>query len=522
VCRRWLLVLGGVAGTFGGGRVCPAAAQRPAADCAALTSLSLPDVRITSAVRVDPAASPSAPPAADVRVPHCRVTGVIGRETHFVELLPADWNGRLAMGGTGGFAGGIDPGSLGSANRGYAAVATDAGHQASGTDARWAIGHPDRLRDFAFEAVHRTAETARAIVRAYYGADPRYAYFLGCSNGGRMGLEEAERYPADFDGIVSGAPALNFVGLGESFVKNLQAVFPDPTAPATPLITPANLALLGRLTREACDTLDGVRDSVIDDPRRCTFTPEQLPLCTAGQAAADCVTPQQRAAIARVYAPLRDAAGRVLYPGQPVGAEDAPGGWAVWITGPVPGILRESGGRVGSVQGAFGTQMFGAMVFGDTAWDFRHYDLSHAASDTRALSRLLDADNPDLRVFAGRGGRLILWHGWADPAISALGTIRYYERVQAANRDATDFTRLFLLPGVLHCGGGPGPGAVDWASAIAAWREQGQAPERVEARKLVGGQTVRTRPLCAHPAHAVYKGQGSTDDARNFTCSAHP
>lgn len=500
----------------------PAAPQEstPAAtrDCAALLSLALPDVHITEAVAVDPAVSKSGAPAADVTVPHCRVSGTIGTEIGFVELLPAVWNGRLAMGGTGGFAGSIDPGSLSGANHGYATVATNTGHQAFVVDARWAIGHPDRLRDYAFEAVHRTALTARAIARAYYGSDPRYAYLLGCSNGGRMGLMEAQRYPDDFDGIVSGAPAADFTALGTTFVRNLQAIYPDATAPGTPVITAANLRLLGRMVREACDTLDGVRDSVIDDPRRCTFKAEQMPLCTAGQPSEECVTPQQRAAIARVYEPLRDAAGHELYPGQPLGAEDAPDGWNVWITGPIPPVPGAGGARIASVQGAFGTQMFGSMVFGDTAWDFRRYDLSRATTDTRALARMLDADNPDLRAFARHGGRLILWHGWADPAISALGTIRYYERVQATTPRAGDVVRLFLLPGVLHCSGGPGPDSVDWTAAIAAWREQGKAPDQVQAARLVQGKPVRTRPLCAYPARAVYSGKGSTDEASSFTC----
>ncbi len=500
------------------GAALPAAAQRDAAACGALASLKLPDVHITSAAPVDPATTRPAHPAGDVTVRHCRVEGVIGPEIRFVELLPDDWNQRLAMGGTGGFAGGFDPGSLSGANRGYAAVTTNTGHDASGIDARWAIGHPDRLRNYAFEAVHRTALTAKAIARAYYGSEPRYAYFLGCSNGGRMGLEEAERYPTDFDGIVSGAPAIDFTALGTLFVRNLQAIYPDAAAPASPVITAANLALLGRKVREACDTLDGLRDSVIADPRRCTFTAEQLPLCAAGQPASDCVTPQQRAAIARVYEPLRDAAGRPLYPGQPLGAEDAAQGWRVWITGPLPPMLAATGGRVASVQGGFGTQLFSSMVFGDTAWDFRRYDLSHAAADTRALAQLLDAGNPDLSAFARHGGRLILWHGWADPAIPAPATIRYYERVQATTPHADDMVRLFLLPGVLHCGGGPGPGVVDWTAAIVAWREQGQAPGRVEAADLVDGRRVRTRPVCAYPAQAVYTGSGSTDEAANFTC----
>ncbi len=499
----------------------PAAAQHPgAAAGAALSSLRLPDVRVTEAVLVDPAVTKPAPPAADVTVPHCRVRGVVGQEIGFVEILPTDWNVRLVMGGTGGFAGGIDPGALVFANRGYAMVATNTGHEASGIDARWAIGHPDRLRNYAFEAVHQVAVTARQILRAYYGADPKYSYFQGCSNGGRMGLEEAERYPTDFDGIISGASAIDFTALGETFVRNLQAI--SPTTPASPVITAANLQLLARMTREACDTIDGVRDGVIDDPRRCTFTAEQLPLCATDQQAADCVTPQQRAAIARVYEPLRDPAGPVLYPGQPIGAEDAPNGWNAWITGPLPPLLAASGGRVASVQGAFGTQLFSSMVFGDTAWDYRRYDLGRASQDTRAVGQLLNADNPDLRAFARHGGRLILWHGWADPAISALATIRYYDRVQATTPNAADVARLFLLPGVLHCGNGPGPDAVDWLTAITAWREQGKAPERVEAAKLVNGRPVRTRPLCAYPARAVYTGSGSTDQASSFTCSAHP
>lgn len=505
--RIWLgWVLAGLA--LCGGQPAAAAPRQ----CGEMLQLQLPEVRITSAVALADSALAGGP----VKVPHCKVAGVIGEEIRFELLLPQEWNHRFFMGGGGGYVGQVVNAAIGTVNQGYASVGTDTGHEGNGIQAGWALDHLERQLNFGYLAIHRTAEVAKALIRAYYGAGPEYSYFTGCSRGGGQALMEAQRFPGDFDGIVSGAPAFDWTGFMAEMVQNVQQAFPDPGHLNPPLVTQDNLKLLEARVLAACDTLDGVADGVMEDPRDCGFDLASIPACKDDQAGPDCFTAAQRRAIAGVYAPAANQDG-VIYPGQPFGGENDPLGWFPWITGLAPGLFEPLG--IPSLQWGFGTEFCKYFVFADSTWDYTRYDFSTWKQDSRLASTFLDADDPDLSPFKKRQGKLILWHGWSDPALSALGSIAYYERVAAGDPGVRDYFRMFLLPGVLHCGGGPGPDQVDWHALLVDWVEKGITPERVVAARHGGeGQLLRTRPLCPYPQRAVYTGQGSTDVAENFDC----
>jgi Tannase and feruloyl esterase len=488
------------------------ARKSAATDCGALTSLRLPDVKVTGAAPGDTASA-----VAVVKVPHCKVTGVIGTEIRFEVLLPDDWNGRFAMGGGGGFVGSVQNQAAGAVNAGYASAGTDTGHQDSGIQASWALDHLERQINYGYLGVHRTAEVARAIVRAYYGQDASHAYFVGCSNGGRQALMEAQRFPSDFDGIVSGAPAYDFTSIAAAFINHAQATFPDPHHLTISAVSPDALKTVAAAALEACDAKDGVTDGVIGDPSSCHFSLDRVATCPGPEPAAGCLTATERKALARIYEPTRGADGEI-YPGQPPGGEAEDGGWRQWITGVDSGLAVGTHGKYPSLQYAFGTEFFKYFVFQDESWDYTRYDVAEAPRDTRQAATFLNADAADLSAFKTRGGRLVVWHGWADPALNARSTITYYKGVEARDAAVRDYARLFLLPGVLHCGGGPGPDGVDWLAAIVDWVEHGKAPERLVASKNSNGTVVRTRPVCPYPLEAVYNGTGSTDDEASFTC----
>jgi feruloyl esterase len=467
------------------------------AECSHLVMLKFPDVKVSGAVSV-PAATTGA-----IRAAHCRVRGVIGTEINFELLLPDRWNHKFFMGGGGGYVGTVQNQAQATVNLGYATVGTDTGHQGGMTDASWALDNIERRTNFGFLAVHRTSEVAKSIVRAYYGGEIARNYFSGCSRGGGQALMEAQRYPDDFDGIVAAAPAFDWTAIAAQFVKDAQAAFPDPHALATPMFPPETLKSIEAQILDKCDALDGVKDGLMEDPRRCKVDVATL----TG------LTDAQKTALRKIYAETTNREG-LISPGQPFGGEGQPQGWQTWITG-ANSQLSEQGP---SLRFAFGTQFFKYLVFNDPSWDYSRYDLSSWRKDTKFAASYMNATSPDLEAFKARGHKLVLWHGWSDPALTALASIRYYEQVQARDPKVHDFFRLFMAPGVLHCGGGPGPDTADWSGTIADWIENGKAPDRVVARKLVNGAVVLSRPLCAYPQHAQYKGSGSTDEADNFTC----
>ena len=472
------------------------AVQAEHAECGHLVMLKLPDVKVTESVSV-PAATTGA-----VRVPHCRVNGVIGSEIRFTLLLPDQWNKKFLMGGGGGYVGSIDNQAQRVVNDGYATVGTDTGHQGGITDASWALDNLERQLNFGYLAVHRTAEVAKAILRSYYGVTETRSYFSGCSNGGRQGLMEAQRFPDDFDGIVAGAPAADFVGIATQFIKDIQAAFPN-SGSLTPMFTPEVLKSVETQILDKCDAMDGVKDGVMEDPRRCTVDTATL----TG------LTDLQRTVLKKIYAETA-ARGTTIYPAQPVGGEGEGSGWGAWITGsPRPPVPNGP-----SLRFAFGTQFFKYFVFNDPSWDYTRYEIANALTDGKRAGQILNATNPDLGAFKAKGRKLIVWHGWADPALTPLATLRYYDQVVQRDPAAADYFRTFMMPGVLHCAGGPGPDVVDWPAAISDWVENGKAPARVVARKVANGATTRTRPLCSYPQKAEYKGSGSTDDEANFVC----
>lgn len=502
--RVWTGVVGAVAlsgAAIGAAPVGPNAGSRAPqgaspANCAELARVKLPDIRVTEAVQVPAAA------AGALRAPHCRVNGIIGTEIRFTLLLPDQWNGKFFMGGGGGFVGSIQNSAQNTVNDGYATAGTDTGHQGGGTDASWAHNNLERQVNFGYLAVHRTAEASKALIASYYGRASTRNYFSGCSRGGGQAFMEAQRFPADFDGIIAGAPAFDWTGIGAQMISNVQALFPDP-GKLTQLFTLDELKMVEARILDACDAHDGIKDGVLDDPRQCRFDVNTLPLAQA-----------KKAALTKVYGPTTNQDGEI-HPGQPFGGEGQPAGWPAWITG---GGQSLPGQNAPSLRFAFGTNIFKYLVFNDPNWDYSKYDLSHWKRDTALAATFLNATNPDLSAFKSRGGKLILWHGWADAALTPLASIRYHEQVHARDANARDYFRSFLMPGVLHCAGGNGPDTVDWTAAIADWVEQGRAPERVIASKALNGAVSRTRPLCPYPQKAVYSGTGSTDDEKNFVC----
>lgn len=503
-----------------------AAGSARAATCEAMAELKLPNTTITTAQSVAAGAyAPSAGSAAPYKdLPaFCRVAGVIkptsDSEIKFEVWLPAaNWNGKFHGIGNGGFAGSISyTGLAGALARGYASASTDTGH--SGGDASWALGHPEKIADYGYRAIHEMTEKAKLIIKAFYGDDPKRSYFASCSNGGRQALMEAQRYPNDYDGIIAGAPANAFTYVLTGFAWNMLNTLADPTS----YISAKKLKAIEAAALAACDARDGVKDGVLDEPVKCGFDPAVL-LCK-GEETDDCLTDKQVAALKKIYAGPRNAKGRLIIPGFTPGGETGPGGWTAWITGATPTT---------AAQYFFSTQAYKNMVYNNPNWDYKTFQLERDGKlANEKLAPMLNAMDPNLKAFQARGGKLILYHGWNDAALPPLNTINYFQSVAAklGQRQTNGSVRLFMAPGMQHCAGGPGPDSFgqmvtsaqsdadhDLTLALERWVEQGVAPDQVIATKRAGGNTQRTRPLCPYPQVARYKGSGSTDDAANFSC----
>jgi len=439
--------------------------------------------------------------------------------------MPLDnWNGKLQGLANGGFAGAINYLELGaSLQHGYVATGTDTGHAGSPIDAAWALGHPEKIIDFGHRGIHEMTRVAKLVIPQFYGSAPKRSYFAGCSDGGREALMEAQRYPEDYDGILAGAPANDWIGLLSLAVVDTQALTATPAS----FIPPAKVANIGKAVEAACDKLDGVADGVLNDPRQCRFNPASVQ-CKEGQDANDCLTAAQVSALETIYAGIHDPSGRTIFPGYLPGAEQGEGGWALWITGPAPAK---------SLMAYFGLGYYANMVYDEKNWDYKSFTVeSGMKTATRKTAEALNAINPDLSAFQRRGGKLILYHGWNDPAIPALNTVNYYQEVIAKmGRSAADsFTRLYMVPGMQHCGGGPGPEnfgeALDAPSTdpqhniritLENWVEKGTAPSSFIVSKQASANSPEiTRPLCPYPQSAKYKGAGDPNQAENFTCAS--
>ena len=434
------------------------------------------------------------------------------------------WNGRFQGFGNGGFAGQIDYGQIAAAVKlGYAAAATDDGHIGSPADAAWTVGHPEKVIDFGYRGVHEMTRVSKIVVQAFYGNPAKHSYFAGCSDGGREALMEAQRYPEDYDGILAGAPANNFVPLISESLYFAQMLTVDPAN----YIPPVKLPAIAAAVNAECDQLDGVKDGILNDPRQCHFDPATIQ-CKAGEESAKCLTAPQVTSLKQIYAGLPDSSGHIIFPGYVPGAEDVPGGWSVWITGPMPKA---------SVFYFLGNNFFSYFVYGKADWDYKTFTVAKDEKLAESmLGHQLDAADPDLTPFASRGGKLVMYHGWNDPAIPSLNSVNYFESVQAklGVKASDSFLRLYMVPGMLHCGGGPGPGAFgqmgdfsdDDASrnlrlSLQRWTEGGTAPGAIIASKhdRADWHVTMTRPLCPYPQAAKYKGTGDTNDAANFMCT---
>jgi feruloyl esterase len=412
--------------------------------------------------------------------------------------LPASgWNGKFLAVGNGGWGGSISYPAMGEAlGRGYATSSTDTGH--TGGSGSFALGHPEKLIDYAYRSEHEMTLKAKAIIAAYYGDGPKRSYWNGCSAGGKQALKEAQRYPEDFDGIIAGAPAADWTGRASASLRVAQAVHKDEAS----YIPPAKFSLVHNAVLEACDGIDGVKDGVIEDPARCTFDPKVLE-CKGADLSA-CLTPPQVEAARTIYSASINPETNREITGLAPGSEL---GWATW-GGPQPLAIS--------------FDHFKYVVFKDANWDYRTFNPQHDfAVAEQTDGNTINALDPNLEPFFDRGGKLLQYHGWSDPQISPGNSVQYYKRVadRVGGPDTIQRSyRLFMVPGMAHCGGGEGPNSFDMVGALEQWVEKGQAPDRIVASRMRDGAIDRTRPLCPYPQVATFKGTGSTDDAASFVC----
>ena len=484
-----------------------------AAACDRVTALSLPNTVVTGAEMI--AAGAFAPPgggrppsAAQMSVyaelpAFCRVSATLTPSDDSdvkveVWLPSAGWNGKYQAVGNGAFTGSIRHGSMAAAvARGYASSSTDTGHV--GNTASFGLGHPEKVIDFGYRSVHEMTVFAKAAVAAHYGEAPRYSYWNGCSAGGRQAMKEAQRFPADFDGIIAGAPGLDWTGRAAGSLRVAKPLEADEAmrllAPQRRLVHDAVLA--------ACDAADGVRDGVVGDPERCDFDPAVLQC--EGDAGESCLTAAQVGTVRMLYSsPENPKTGRPitgLLPGSELGWTDL--GWT-----------RSAR--------ATGLEQFRYLTFADPEWTVERFNFeTDVVLAEERDDDTLNALNPNLKPFFDRGGKLLSYHGWSDPQISPANVTQYYNRVVDAigsREEVHDSYRLFMAPGMGHCGGGAGPSRFDMLAALEQWVEEGEAPDRIIASRVRDGEVDRTRPLCPYPEQAVYTGGGSTDEAENFVC----
>ncbi|MBC2777152.1 tannase/feruloyl esterase family alpha/beta hydrolase [Parasphingopyxis sp. GrpM-11] len=508
---RWIpamLAMIMVASVSSGARAQSVAEDR-AASCAALAGFEREDLTIETAEQVNPPprwAFPPSPfnffagPNPGTGQEFCRVAGIVEDEIRFELWLPVQWNGRYQQVGNGGYSGAINYPALSEGlDGGYAVASTDTGHQTPDNvfETGWIDdAHPRRVENFGHRAHHLVTHAARALTTEYYGEEPRYSYFNGCSSGGWQGMSEAQLYPEDYDGILAGAPANNFVRLQ---MRGFWLDRLDRDNPGGAFSMEMSQLIAQRATAY-CDPRDGVTDGIISHPEQCDFDPAML-ACGDGEEGL-CLTPAQVERARLVYGPVTSVGGQSMYPGNAVGVIDRfflpapPGEESLpMIAYLIPGAILE---RL------------------QTAFDFDR--------DTPELfdrfSAMLGAYDPDLSAFAAHGGKMMVYHGWTDALLSPYNSIDYFDRVgDAMGADArAQFYRLYMVPGMDHCRGGVGPDRFDMLSALERWVEQDNPPDRITAEYRRPGEAYRTRPLCPHPQIAVYRGEGNSDDAASFAC----
>jgi feruloyl esterase len=481
--------------------------------CADLTSQSFPDTVIASATVVAPA---------NGLPEYCDALGTIYGRIGFNVRLPTDWNGKIYFVGIEGFGGIIPHDTSSGLSRHYATIATDTGHKYDPNlgllDASWGLHNHTAEVDYGYRAVHDATIIGRQVVSAYYKSSPRHAYFEGCSNGGRQALEEAQRYPMDFDGIIAGDPVLDFTGLVIGNAWDLQKLHATESSSDIPV---DKLPVIGTAVLAQCDAADGLQDGLISDPRQCHPRLEILQ-CPDNQDAANCLTTVQLNALKAIYGGPQDSSGRQLYPGFVPGGETPDmsfNGWDAWLVANKnwPSFTRFI--------------MDGFLHYLAFTPDRPHFDFNNFNFDTdpaamQHAAELFNADSTDLSAYRDRGGKLLMYQGWSDAAQSPLRTVRYFDEVRHryGSNATTQFARLFMAPGMYHCYGGPGPNSFDALSALEAWVEDGEAPSFIVATHYNdnSGNPDRTRPLCPFPKLARYMGAGDIDKAANFRCEDPP
>jgi feruloyl esterase len=475
-----------------------------AATCESLTSLAVKGGTVTLAQTVAPGgfmppagraggtsgANPFATLAGFCRVAVALKPAPRSEIKAEVWMPSSGWNGKLQVVGNGGFAGTISyPAMARALAAGYASASTDTGHTGPSSNT---FANEDALIDFAYRAIHETTVAAKTTVDGFYGSAPRFSYFAGCSTGGRQALTAAQRYPEDFNGIVAGAPASHTSTQAFGQIWFAQALS-DPAA----TLPREKLSLVHDAVLKACDGLDGANDGMLENPLACTFDPKVLSCGEAGDQPT-CLTGAQVAAVQKVYAgPSNPRTGAHIYVGLERGSEP---GWSAVPVG-------------------YAVDYFKYIVFKDPNWDPKalNYD-AHVAQAARQENLIFDATNADLNAFTRRGGKLIMYQGWGEPGIPPANLVKYYGELQEKTSKASESVRLFMVPGMGHCGGGTGVNTFDMVTPLDQWVEGSLAPASIPASRMRNGAADRTRPLCPYPQIALYKGSGSLEDAANFSC----
>ena len=477
-----------------------------AASCDSLKSVKIDHVTIDSAELIKageykaPPGGRGGPPDLSDLPQFCRITAT-SRPTADSDIkievwLPTNtWNGKFKADGNGGWTGSISASTLADGvRRGYAQAMTDTGHE--GGSASFAMNHPEKLIDFGYRSIYEMAVTGQMLTEEFYESPIRYSYFNGCSAGGRQALQAANMYPELFDGVVAGSPGAYWTG------RALQSVWIGQASHAseTSMIPSEKFPAIHAAVLKACDTIDGAEDGIIDDPRNCHFDPGMLEC--EGADMNDCLTPAQIATARKIYADVTNPrTGTVYFPG------DEPGSELGWRT------------MAGANPFGPGLDLFRYLVYNDPDWDYKTFDFDKGAEAALDADRPADVFRADLSDFYKKGGKVVQYHGWADPQIAPRSSVMFYDTQVRHSDLATvrDSHRLFMVPGMAHCGGGEGTSQFDMIHALEQWVEDGQAPDSVPATRESDG---RTRPLCAYPEVAKYKGTGSVDQAENFSCQA--
>jgi feruloyl esterase len=487
-----------------------------AATCDNLSNLSLPQTAITMAASVRPGAF-APPPSFSLRLQpgdvaykdlpaFCRVAATLrpssDSEIKIEVWLPSPevWNGKFMAVGNGGQAGEIYYHKMGlPLTLGYAVASTDTGHEGKGDDGSYALGHPEKVIDFGYRAVHEMVMKSKAIIAEYYSRSARFSYWNGCSTGGRQGIEDLQRYPSDFDGVIAGAPAINPRSAAQ-IMWVAQAVHKDVAS----FIPASKFPVIQKAVVKTCDINDGVNDGVLEDPRSCKFDPGAI-LCK-GADGPDCLTTSQVETARKIYSPaINPRSKEQIFPGFEPGSEK---GWGFAASAQPPQLTLTG---------------LKNRVFKDPNWDYKTFNFDSDVALIDRESRAVNAMDPNLRPFFGHGGKLLQYHGWNDTLIAPENSVNYYTSVAdtlgGANK-VNDYYRLFMVPGMAHCRGGDGTDRFDVISAMEQWVEKRKAPESIIASRYADDKPDRTRPLCPYPQVAAYKGSGSTDDAASFVCKA--